>query len=322
MEDYLKKVRESTWEVVKKSKRVKISLEDIEKLTKEWIKNKIRVPLWDKKHHFKGEEEKVAFYFFILDSINFSFFPEKGKQRWHLKLGKEKINGYFALALSLKKATKSYPFFDIGFWENMEEKTLNKMLNGKGEIPLFKERLNILKENAKILKERFKGDVVNLIKKAKNQASLLVYLLVSNFPSFSDVSVYKKEKVYFLKRAQIFVADLYGALDGKGLGYFKDIDKLTAFSDYKLPQILNHFKILKYDKILEEKIRKKEEIKRGSMEEVEIRANTIWAVEFLKKSLSQKGENFYSFEIDWILWNLSQRKKLKLPHHRTRTIFY
>jgi hypothetical protein len=36
--------------------------------------------------------------------------------------------------------------------------------------------------------------------------------------------------VRFLKRAQIFVADLWAAFDGESWGEFNDIDKITMFA--------------------------------------------------------------------------------------------
>jgi hypothetical protein len=37
-------------------------------------------------------------------------------------------------------------------------------------------------------------------------------------------------QVFFYKRAQIFVGDLYGAFGGQGLGQFHDIDQITMFA--------------------------------------------------------------------------------------------
>lgn len=37
-------------------------------------------------------------------------------------------------------------------------------------------------------------------------------------------------QVFFYKRAQIFVGDLYGAFRGQGLGCFHDIDQITMFA--------------------------------------------------------------------------------------------
>jgi plasmid maintenance system killer protein len=61
-----------------------------------------------------------------------------------------------------------------------------------------------------------------------------------------------------------------------------DKDTLTAFADYKVPQILRLQNILEYDHNLEEKIVKKIEILHDSEEEIEIRANTVQAIERIK----------------------------------------
>jgi hypothetical protein len=37
-------------------------------------------------------------------------------------------------------------------------------------------------------------------------------------------------QVFFYKRAQIFVGDLYGAFGGQGLGQLHDIDQITMFA--------------------------------------------------------------------------------------------
>jgi hypothetical protein len=44
--------------------------------------------------------------------------------------------------------------------------------------------------------------------------------------------------VRFLKRAQIFVADLWACFENQSFGEFYDIDKITIFADYRIPQIL------------------------------------------------------------------------------------
>lgn len=44
--------------------------------------------------------------------------------------------------------------------------------------------------------------------------------------------------IRFLKRAQILVADLWACFDGESYGEFYDIDKITIFADYRIPQIL------------------------------------------------------------------------------------
>ena len=120
-----------------------------------------------------------------------------------------------------------------------------------------------------------------------------------------------------------WAADLFGAFNGNKWGRFSDLDSLTAFADYKLPQVLRHLGVLRYEDALAKKVDQKTLIVAGSPEEVEIRANTIWAVELIRQELHAMGNPLNAFEIDWILWNLGQydRHGIK-PYHRTITIFY
>lgn len=72
--------------------------------------------------------------------------------------------------------------------------------------------------------------IVRLIEKANGSAGKLVNLLAQHFPSFRDEGRFDGRKVRFLKRAQIFVADLWAAMNGTGYGAFEDIDHLTMFA--------------------------------------------------------------------------------------------
>jgi hypothetical protein len=121
----------------------------------------------------------------------------------------------------------------------------------------------------------------------------------------------------------LFAADLHGALEGKGLGSFSDMEELTAFADYKLPQVLRHVGALEYSPGLAERVDRMVYLKAGSEDEVEIRANTIWAVELICREMKRLGKDVTASEIDWLLWNLGQDDQFRAkPYHRTLTIFY
>lgn len=98
------------------------------------------------------------------------------------------------------------------------------------EIPMFTERVQCLREAGRVLHEQFDGSVVTLIGDAKGSAAGLVNILAERFSCFRDEGVYERKKVRFLKRAQIFVADLWAAFEGEGYGRFDDIDKITMFA--------------------------------------------------------------------------------------------
>jgi len=112
-------------------------------------------------------------------------------------------------------------------------------------------------------------------------------------------------------------------LSGNGRPELKNLDKLTAFADYKIPQILRNMGIIEYTKELAERIDNYELIEKGSEEEIEIRAATIWATELIKQELQKKDRFITASHVDSMLWNRSQTKtKGEKPYHRTLTIAY
>jgi hypothetical protein len=72
--------------------------------------------------------------------------------------------------------------------------------------------------------------VVLLIQEADHSAGKLVNLLAKHFPCFQDQGRFEGRKVRFLKRAQIFVADLWAAFNSASYGEFYDIGHITMFA--------------------------------------------------------------------------------------------
>jgi hypothetical protein len=103
----------------------------------------------------------------------------------------------------------------------------------------------------------------------------LVNLLARDFPCFRDeVSFENRKCVRFLKRAQIVVADLWACFDGTGYGEFYDIDKITMFADYRVPQLLNSLGCLMYSPLLDHAIRQKKIITSGHTWEIQLRGES------------------------------------------------
>ncbi len=88
------------------------------------------------------------------------------------------------------------------------------------------------------------------------------------------MSFENRKSVRFLKRAQIVVADLWACFDGAGYGEFYDIDKITMFADYRVPQILNSLGCLQYSPPLEHTIRQKQVIMSGHTWEIQLRGES------------------------------------------------
>ncbi len=301
-------ILDSTYYVVKNSKDVKINFEAIDKFIE---KIEIKFPDWDKKiHYYSEDKEKLLNYLLLIDCNNFCF--------WKIK--KE---GYFILAKKLrdffKKETQNA---NLKYFARLSFDDFKKNFLALTKFHFHKKRWLITKKVSKYIVENYKGEFYNFVKSANNSAEKLIEKIYKELYSFDDISKFKNKKIYFLKRSQHLTSNIWGALEGKDIGNFYDLEYLTAFADYKLPQILNHYGILEYSAILMKKIKNKEVIPKNSKLEIEIRANTVWAIEYLKQKLKEKGINIFSFQIDWFLWNLSHKIKLKLPHHRTITYFY
>lgn len=216
-------------------------------------------------------------------------------------------------------------------------------------IPNIKERCRLLNELGNSLIYHFRSSASYLLKKSCRSADKMVHLLTSFFPGFRDTAILpcfsdntdntgNARTVFFYKRAQICVGDFEGALSSKLLRtfnfhdeqdetYFKDLDCLTTFPDYRVPQLLHHFGVLKYTSNLQEIISTKQQISFGDKNEIYIRAATVVAVEELVKEVNeilrnQNGKEgiivLNSLKMDWYLWQLGEEleKEKKMEPHR------
>jgi hypothetical protein len=317
-------VLESAKRISETSDLVKIDREALVELSRNWLSTGVKVPAWDDTHHFAGGDAETVAYLLVLDSVNFCFWPTPGRPRWEVRFGSKTLSGYYAVAASLKKAVETgVPMTRADFLAEMSEETLEDILGGRCDLQLMERRAGNLRELGRILLSDYEGDACKLVEAAGSSAVALARILGSRLESFRDTAEYKGHEAYFYKRAQIFAADLYGTFGGKDRGNLRDMDQLTAFADYKLPQVLRHLGILRYGRDLALKVDKGVLLSPGGTEEVEIRANTIWAVEGIRRELALNGQDFKAYEIDGILWNMGQQDRYRSrPYHKTITIFY
>ena len=281
----------------------------------------LRVPAWNEVYHFGDGSERTANYILLLDALNFSFW---GEPRWGSEYRGERLNGYWALAAALKLAIEGgLDLTDARVLARMDDSTLGTILKGRAVIPLLHERAAHAREVGRVLLDRFGGQFANLITEAAFDAAGVARLVIESFSSFRDAPNYRGAVVPIYKRAQIVAADLYGAFAGRQWGALTGIDQLTCFADYKLPQILRRWGVLRYAPALAARVDARVELPAGSDEEIEIRALTIDAVERLRAALAVRGVVRNSVEIDWALWDAAQgRAPDGKPYHHTRTIYY
>lgn len=318
----MNQVLETTRFVVQNAKHVKINKEAIvsfcksfeDKPFKHWI-TEAPVDLCQ-----QGLDERLNFLL-LFNSISFCYW---GEPKWAIDYKGKKYDGSWAMICCIARALdEKKPVFDPDYLAGLSKEELASILRGNVEIPLLNQRLRILNEVGSVLKKKFGSKFKNLIEQADHDGLALVELILKNFKSFEDSSFYNGKKIFFNKRAQLLTEDIYQAFGGKDYGKLRNIDRLTACADYKLPQVLRKLGILIYSEELSKKVNSKLLITKDSEEEVEIRASTIWAVEMLKEKLKQKIPGIKSININDQIWLISQVKSPDdKPYHRTLTTSY
>jgi hypothetical protein len=325
-DDHLGVLR-STLPVVQQSRHVRLDLERVEALAARWAETGWQVPGWNAELHFNDQTWRTVNWMLLTDALNFCFWGDPGQPRWAVEYRGEVYNGYWAETASLLRALDDgRPLWDATYLSTLTLAELSDIFRpapGVSTIPLLAERLANAREVGRVLLAKYDGQFVHAVEAAGGSAVRLVRQIVADFPSFDDRATYRGAEVRFYKRAQICVADLHGTFGGQGWGHFDDLDQLTIFADYKLPQVLRREGILGYTPELTAKLAHLEVLPAGSPEEVEIRAATVWAGELLRRALAARGVQALASEIDYHLWVLGQAPAPDdLPYHRTRTIYY
>ena len=242
------------------------------------------------------------------------------------------------------------------------------------ELPNIEVRCKLLNELGNGLIEKHNGSALRMISKAYNSADLLAGIILETFPGFRDCVLWDNATsssescdwelskahpsvVHFYKRAQIAVSDIWAALGKKNknnsssadtpaslqICQFNDMQKVTTFPDYRVPQILRHVGCLEYCSELSKLVDEQVEIPKSSIDEVSIRAGTVVAVEEIVKKVKEiilssetdekrsqnelqvLADDVSAVTIDWYLWQQGERLDrmgILGPHHRTRTTFY
>ena len=307
-------ILESISKVVLDSKKVKINQDKIKEFCHTMDPSTLKH--WTHSAPFDfteyNEEQKAAFLF-IFNSISFSYW---GKPKWELHSDKF-TRGTFSLIFALQKAVENkIPLLNPLYLSKITKKDINQILKGNTEIPLLEERVKILKELGKVVILKYNSQFKNILN--SNDTVELTKRIVEDFPSFQDHTKYNSKKICFYKRVQLLVSDLNYVLNLN----LRNIDRLTSCADYILPMALKYYNILEYSPDLEKKITSGTILNSESKEEIEIRANTVWAVELIKKELQTRGINLTSMQINDLLWIAGEEIKKKEKYHLVRSIWY
>ncbi|HET6159168.1 MAG TPA: queuosine salvage family protein [Dongiaceae bacterium] len=314
-------IRKACRDVAEQAARVHIDERALADYARGFPVAEIGAATLDPATHYLGHGKDTLAFILALDAINFGsgYFPHIRKRPGH--------SGYFTMAAGLNDWFQAEGAPSAARIAKLTQGDCARIFGQDlGSPPaaelmgLFAKALNDL---GALLLARFDGDPVKLVESAEHKADKLVAAL-RIMPFFDDVEIWHGHKVPFMKRAQLTAADLGLALGNDGWGRFDDLDQLTIFADNLVPHVLRVDGILSYDIDLAARIDREDPLDVGAVEEIEIRAAALHAVELLKQRLHAAGHrHITSMALDYLLWNRGQAARYKaIPRHRARGVFY
>lgn len=283
----------------------------------------------------KTRDQAAVDWIFFVDTVNFSFWPEEGDVKFGVKDKHGDVQtGYWSICAAVNRALAlGIPVTSAEFMANATEEHIQTIFKSstEGEIPLLKERLKAINDAGKVLLERFNGSFTFCVMRAERDVNKLLDLVVDNFSSYQDICEYKGSTVSFLKRAQILIGDIWTCFKGEGLGKFSNIEEITMFADYRVPQAMVAFGVLDYSDYLKQILHNGARFNPGDELECEIRGMSILGCDRIAEGVKWLAEKdgveivVNSIIVDYFLWEYARAHRdlvNKLPFHRCRTIYY
>jgi len=250
----------------------------------------------------KLNRKVLANFIFLLRAIDFRLweFP----QNWIYK----NEGGFFGL---LERMVVLFKIIE----GNSTSKSLNnfttfkKIISPKESLGLSKLRYKIFQDCLSWLK-KYDYNFDNYFEENENALDFCLNLF--DLEKFRDYH----NNIYFLKPNQLLYFE-YILAKGLEKNYKNQLETLTIFADYKIPQFFINFGLIKFGPKYLTKIKENKIIKKFSLLENELRMASILLGEKLNKKLK-----IPSYKVDNILWALSNKIKFKIPFPKVKTIFY
>ncbi len=292
------------------SKNVKINYDKIDNMINQIENSKIDYWLDSNPYGLMDMDIKeIINFLFIYHAVgDYCFW---GNPKWEIKTEIGTMDGSYAIMYLILNRFKYNNNFEMSFDE------FKDLLKGNVTIPLLEDRYQNLVKMNEFLKSK-KKNFYELIKELNIDSELFEYI-VNNLDYFKDVSDYDGKEILFYKRAQLLTSDILHVREKKE-NVKVDYSHLVGCADYKIPQVMRCYGMLEFSDSLKEKVDFKIELAEGSLEEIEIRANTLKAINYIYEKLNKE---YSRMDINDFIWLLGQDKsKMIKPYHRTLTKHY
>lgn len=255
-----------------------------------------------------ADRESKAAFAICLNAINF------GSGWWPTIRKRPGLSGYLTIAAGVTELFANRGPWTVDELTAMDADTIARVVGQDPTHPLMSQFAASLRNVGTHLLVDHGGSFEAVVDAAGGSAVALADL-IARWDAFTDTSLYDGMLIPFYKRAQLAAADL----DRSGAAELAELDRLTAFADNLIPQVLRVDKVLCLDEGLTSRIEDGELLEHSSPEEVELRACAVHAVELL----SRAAPDLSPVEIDAALWLRGGNPKYKVfPRPRSRNTAY
>jgi hypothetical protein len=274
------------------------------------------------------DPDRTIDFTMLIAVLNFAFTDFASSQKFEVEYNGVRYSDSEAMYACLHKAIVAGQPILTGQWAaDVTRRDLEELFRGNIEMPMLDERVAALNTVGATLSEKYDGKwhrwVASCAPALYASGDGLLERLVTEFPRFDDVSDWKGHKIQIQKLSQLGLWGLHRGLAPLGRTVLKDPEMCTAFADYIIPVALRSMEIFDYEDSLERRIAAGELLPRDSEEEIELRANSIYAVAVLTDEINARrpaDKQLLIPEVDYRLWK--SYHATHYPHHLTRTVMY
>ena len=264
----------------------------------------------------------------VTNCLNFAFTDFDSGIKFETEYDGKVLSDSEAMTACFHRAVRDgIPFFKGSYLAEVTRQDLERVFAGNIEMPMLDERVSILNEVGRKLEGNYDGSFHNFVRSCTPRlyadGNGILERLTSEFPRFHDVSNFKGNEVQIFKLAQLGIWGLHLALSPRKAWKLEDAHLLTAFADYIVPVGLRVMGIFEYSPELEDQINTMTEVPRDSESEVELRANSIYAIARLTDEINARRaglEPLLQPQVDYRFWKTYHATHW--PHHLTKTTMY
>src|SRR3989344_5721709 len=159
----MNRILSTTHFVVENAKHVKIKKSRIKEFCDNFSESHINHWLNESPFNLnKLDHDQKLHFLLIFNSISFSYL---GKPKWTIKYNDESFDGAWGMIAALGKSIeRKIPILSMDYISKISKVDFEKILKGNVTIPLFDERLKILRELGTIIQTKYNGDFSQLVK--------------------------------------------------------------------------------------------------------------------------------------------------------------